>query len=89
VNLVCGKCAARAFAVMRPIGAAASLCAVCKTTPARICSDCARRARAEMIAPVLLALHGMSKAARLQGSDADERAYDHAIRALEAQADQG
>jgi hypothetical protein len=89
VALVCGDCARRAFAVIRPIGDAAVLCASCKKVPARICSDCARRARAEMIAPVLMALHGMAKAARLQGQDENERAYEHAIRALEAEAEQG
>jgi len=89
VTLVCGDCTRRAFAVIRPIGEAATLCVSCKKVPARICSDCARRARAEMIAPVLLALHGMAKAARLQGYEKDERAYEHAMRALEAQAEQG
>lgn len=89
VTLVCMACTRRAFAVVRPIGAAASLCTICKTTPARICSDCARKARAELVAPVLLALHGMVKAAHLQGDEASERAYEHAATALEAQAEQG
>lgn len=89
-TLVCvARCARRAFAVVRPIGSAASLCTICKATPARICSGCARKARAELVAPVLLALHGMVKASRLQGDQAAERAFEHAAVALKAQAEQG
>jgi hypothetical protein len=89
VALVCAGCAKRAFAVVRPIGASANLCTVCKEKPARICSDCARRARAELVAPVLMALAGAAKASRLQGDAAGEAAYDHARVALERQAEQG
>jgi hypothetical protein len=89
VALVCSGCANRAFAVVRPIGAAANLCAVCKAAPARICSGCARKARAELIAPVLMALRGASKAFHLQGDEASEKAYDHAMAALAREAEQG
>jgi hypothetical protein len=89
VTLVCAACAKRAFAVVRPIGSAANLCTVCKDSPARVCSGCARRARAELVAPVLLALHGMAQAAKLQGKEAEEAAYEHASVALARQAEQG
>lgn len=82
VAMVCGPCSKRAFAVVRPVGAASCLCTVCKVTPARICAGCARRARAELIAPVLMALRGASKAFHLQGDEASEKAYDHAVAAL-------
>lgn len=89
VQLVCGACAARSFAVVRPIGSAASLCTICKETPARICAECARKARAELIAPVLMALRGVVRVAQLQGDEATERAYDHAARALEVEGQRG
>jgi len=89
VTLVCGPCAKRAFAVVRPIGAAANLCAECKQVPARVCSGCARKARAELIAPVLMALYGLAKASHLQGNTAAETAYDHAAVALARAAEQG
>lgn len=89
VALVCGACANRAFAVVRPIGNATCLCAVCKAVPARICSGCARRARAELIAPVLKALTGLVQASKLQGDEAGERAYEHAVVALAREAEQG
>ena len=49
VSMVCGACSKRAFTVVRPVGDAACLCAVCKEVPARICSGCARRSHAELI----------------------------------------
>lgn len=89
VALVCGKCSKRAFAVVRPVGAAASLCATCKAVPARVCSGCAARARADLILPVLTALQGLVTASRLQGDEKAERAYEHAVVALARQAEQG
>jgi hypothetical protein len=87
--MVCGACSKRAFAVVRPVGNAACLCTVCKETPARICSGCARKARAELIAPVLKALTGLVQASKLQGDEAAERAYEHAVVALAREAEQG
>lgn len=89
VTLVCARCAARAFAVVRPMGSAAHACTLCHDRPARVCSDCARRTREALVGPVVRALRAMVEASRLQGREADERAYDHAICALLAQAGQG
>jgi hypothetical protein len=89
VAMVCGACSKRAFAVVRPVGDAACLCKVCKVASARICAGCARKARADLIAPVLMALRGASKAFGLQGDEASEKAYDHAVAALVREAEQG
>lgn len=89
VTLVCGDCAKRSFSVVRPVGGAANLCTICKEKPARTCSDCASRARAELIAPVLEALQGAATAAKLQDDKAAQQAYEHAVVALARSAEQG
>jgi len=89
IRLVCDACARRTFAVLRPIGGAASLCATCKKTPARVCSECASRDRVSLVAPILFTLRKMAEVAELQGDHAARTAYEHAAGALEREAEKG
>jgi len=88
VGLVCGDCAARAFAIIRPIGDAASVCRTCKKAPARICVACSTRARAEVVAPVLAQLHSMALAfetVQTPGGIDKAEALRSAMRALQVE----
>jgi hypothetical protein len=89
IAIVCGECAARAFAVVRPIGGAANLCTVCKARPARQCSDCAAKARADLVVPILAQLAGLARAAELSGQKERADALEAAAHALAREADRG
>lgn len=87
--VVCLDCAKRTFAVVRPIGGAANVCTVCSEHPARVCSACAVKARAQLVAPVLAQLHALAQAADAMGQDDRGDGMRAAARALELEAERG
>lgn len=89
VSLICSRCVRRCFAVCTRIGKAANKCTMCKERPARICSECARKARVELVAPVLAQLRGLVKAHDMNGQEEKAEALRGAMRALEQEAERG
>ena len=79
----CQDCVKRAARVVRPIGQAANLCTICKTVPARICSDCAVRARKALAAPILAQLSALARGADAAGQEERADGMRSAMRALE------
>jgi hypothetical protein len=83
IAIVCLECAKRAFSVVRPVGGAAHVCSVCKLAPARICTQCAMKARAQLVAPILTQLHALALGAEAQGQEDRADGMRAAMRALE------
>ncbi len=81
----CQDCAKRALKVVTPIGEMANLCTICETSPARICSGCAVKARRELVLPILAQLHGLARGHDAAGNLAQADGMRSAIRALEQQ----
>lgn len=89
ITLVCLSCVRRGFTIIRPIGGAANLCTICKERPARICSACAAKARAELVLPVIAQLSALARAATLNGQTEKAEGFEGAARALALEADRG